>query len=393
MSKKPSPPSSPYLNRRLVSRHAREDKFRRQLVWGTGILLGVVAILLAWGLYDHYGLQPRRPVATVAGTPITLKTYQKQVNYRRWDYDNYLNQLQAQRQQFAAGGEDQAFLVQYMDQQIQQAQSMMANLPTTVLDQLIDDQITRQECEVRGISVTADEVQLDLETQFGYDRNPPTATPTPITHTLPITVTPTATIAPMTQEEFDTNRTQWATAMKQGTGGYSEDEFRTLVESTLLRQKLEDALTADMPTTGDQVHARHILVATAEEAQAVLDRLNAGEEWDALAAELSQDTSNMDNGGDLGWFSTGQMDPAFDQAAFALQPGETSGAVETQFGFHIIRVDERDANHPLDDNALATARQALIDEWYTARRASPDVVRSWSSTMIPTVVPTRMPQR
>jgi len=387
MSKRPDQKVAPPSNRRTLSRRAQEARQSRQLIIGTAVLLGVVLALLTWAIVDHYVLKPRKPVATVSGVEIPLQTYQKRVNYRRWDYANYLAQLESQRQQFAAGGEEQAFLVQYMDQQIQQAQTSMMTLPNTVLDELIDAEITRQECDLLGLTVTEEEVQIELETQFGYDRNPPTPTPIPITHTLPITVTPTPTIAPMTAEEFDEQRTRWAELMVQSAGGFDEDDFRGLLRDGLLRQKLEESLKTGFPTTEEQVHASHILLATAETAQEVLDRLEAGEAFEDLAAELSTDESNRDTGGDLGWFPRGQMVTEFEEAVFALLPGETSGIVETQFGFHIIRLEERDPNRELDESTLASRQAQMIADWYEARRAGPEVVRSWDSTMVPTAVP------
>ena len=76
-------------------------------------------------------------------------------------------------------------------------------------------------------------------------------------------------------------------------------------------------------------------------AEDVLNRVRQGGDFAALAREFSSDASNKEQGGDLGWFGRGRMLPAFEQAAFALQPGQVSDIVETQFGFHIIKVDER----------------------------------------------------
>jgi peptidyl-prolyl cis-trans isomerase C len=104
---------------------------------------------------------------------------------------------------------------------------------------------------------------------------------------------------------------------------------------------------------GDTVHASHILITVPQgadaaakararaRAQLVLKQVKGGGDFATLARENSQDPGSAANGGDLGFFPKGQMEPTFEKTAFALKPGSTSGLVETPFGFHIIKVIER----------------------------------------------------
>jgi peptidyl-prolyl cis-trans isomerase C len=88
-----------------------------------------------------------------------------------------------------------------------------------------------------------------------------------------------------------------------------------------------------------EIHARHILVATEDEAKEIAERLKKGEDFATLAKEKSKD-ANAD-GGDLGWFGRGQMLKPFEDAAFALDVGQIAEPVQTQFVWHIIKVEEK----------------------------------------------------
>lgn len=86
----------------------------------------------------------------------------------------------------------------------------------------------------------------------------------------------------------------------------------------------------------NEVHCAHILVKTDKEAQAVVERLNRGDKFANVAQEVSLCPSKK-RGGDLGKFTRGKMVKEFEQAAFALEKGQTSPVVKTQFGYHIIK--------------------------------------------------------
>jgi peptidyl-prolyl cis-trans isomerase C len=127
--------------------------------------------------------------------------------------------------------------------------------------------------------------------------------------------------------------------------------------------------------TPEMVQARHILFrvvdnASEEEkqkslkkAEEILDKIKSGEDFAQLASEFSEDTVTKTNGGDLGVFARGRMVKSFEDAAFALEQGEVSEIVETPFGYHIIKVDEKiDASVTPYDSIKESIKQRLIQE-------------------------------
>jgi len=136
------------------------------------------------------------------------------------------------------------------------------------------------------------------------------------------------------------------------------DQYRTTV--TVTPEEVQARYTANSAvySTPEQTRARHILfrveaddeAAVRAEAEGVLARVKAGEDFATLAREYSDDSSSAE-GGDLGYFGRGAMVPEFDEVAWALAPGETSDLVRTSFGFHIIKVEDRRpaSTRPLDE--------------------------------------------
>ncbi len=114
----------------------------------------------------------------------------------------------------------------------------------------------------------------------------------------------------------------------------------------------------------EEVHARHILVPTEEEAKKVIAELKGGADFAKLAAKYSKEPGAAERGGDLGFFTANDMVPEFSAAAFALKPGSYSTTpVKTQFGWHVIKVEERRSAPPKTlEQATPEIRQALIRE-------------------------------
>jgi peptidyl-prolyl cis-trans isomerase C len=130
-----------------------------------------------------------------------------------------------------------------------------------------------------------------------------------------------------------------------------------------------------------EVHARHILVKTEEAAKQVLADLKKGTKFEDEAKAKTEDPSGKDTGGDLGYFAKDEMVPEFAEAAFKLNPGETSKTpVKTQFGYHIIKVeDKRDAPAPsfeqLKPTLAAEMKQKTIHEVVDGLRKAANVKR------------------
>jgi parvulin-like peptidyl-prolyl isomerase len=129
------------------------------------------------------------------------------------------------------------------------------------------------------------------------------------------------------------------------------------LDELVVSPEVVDGLFAD-PVTMTTVCSKHILVATEEEAQAVLDRLTAGEDFAVVAGEVSLDTSS--EGGDLGCVQAGAFVPAFAQAAMEAVIGEITGPVASDFGFHVLVVSERTT--PTREEYLADPRALLTED-------------------------------
>jgi peptidyl-prolyl cis-trans isomerase C len=91
----------------------------------------------------------------------------------------------------------------------------------------------------------------------------------------------------------------------------------------------------------EEVHARHILVESEDEAKKIAARIKAGEDFAKVAGEVSKDPGSKTEGGDLGWFTKERMVAPFAEAAFKMNPGQVSDPIKTQFGWHVIKLEEK----------------------------------------------------
>ncbi len=253
--------------------------------------------------------------ALVNGQPIAMAEYEKQV---------------AQVEAF--------FAQEGLDLESAEGRERLAQARRQVLEQMIDQELIRQAASAMGVSIS--EAQLESSVQEIVDQSGG-------------------------QEGFK----QSLQAM-----GTTNEDFRRMLLDQLLSEAVYKAVTAGISSTAEQVHARHILVSTRERADEVVARLQAGEDFAYLAREYSEDISSRETGGDVGFFPRGVMPPEVEEVAFASELGVVSGVVESQFGFHIIQVLEKEERE-IAVEVFESFRQQTFMQWLQGLREESTIER------------------
>ncbi len=387
-------PKAPMTKRELSRWQKQKREERMALIFVVSTIALIVGVLL-FGLWQEYLSPPGQIVARIGDTGFTLGTMADKMKYHLRTLDKQIqfaqNQLYSMQAQ-AQSDDSLTFLVQYAQQQLQQLQQQRLQIAvgTTLMEEMIEDELIKQEAQRRGITVTAADIDAEIQRQFQPTAPEPTASVTD-TATITSTSTTTDTVAPSptvtntpgptaTPIPPDAWKTEYANTLT--TFGISDVEFRRYtMEPQVWRQKLQKVMAEAVPKTGEHVHVRHILVETEEEARAILAQLTGSPpaSFEELAREKSTDTASKEAGGDLGWFARGVMTAEFEAAAFSLEPGQLSDVVTTAYGFHIIKVEERDPNRPYDEDQLQTLQAEAFSNWLNERRQSSDVQRFFDS--------------
>jgi foldase protein PrsA len=219
-----------------------------------------------------------------------------------------------------------------------------------VLDMLVDIKVQEQEAAKAGITATDDEINAEVEKARNYFDS---------------------------EEKFN----EFLTSQKM-TMEYLKDSIR----KDILVNKLKEKLTVNAAVTDEDVaayyasnqsqfmsiKASHILMKDEAKAKEVLEKAKSGENFNDLAVQYSEDPSAKENKGELGYFRKGDMVSEFETAAFALQTGQISNLVKTDFGYHIIKMEDKkidkledvaaELKNSLLSNKKDTQYQGLLEE-------------------------------
>jgi len=411
----------PLQTKKHLARIERERIQRRYILISSIVVLVLVVALIVYGIVEQTYLQPLQPVAVVNGQKVSTRDFQTQTRYARYQLvSNARNTMQF----LELFGNNPEALSSFQGQ-IQQIQAQLepTSIGQEVLDNLIEAELIRQEAEKRGLLVTKEELDEAVANAFGYYQNgtptiqptekpiptstlnptqkallPPTSTPTatPVitpTATPVITITltptqiptitqtpdPTLTPTPYTEQGFQSLYDEVMANFEKDIQ-FDESDLRYQIETNLYREKLMEAVLAELEVSREveQVWARHILVADEQTAQDVLKQIREGADWNDMAMLYSTDTSNKEQGGDLGWFGRGAMVVEFEKAAFELSIGEISEPVQTSFGWHIIQVLGHEVR-TLSESEYQQLREQKFSEWLTQVRenATIDIRDYW----------------
>jgi parvulin-like peptidyl-prolyl isomerase len=433
------------LTKKHEARLEKENKQRKTLRIGLIVVVVAVVGLVVYGILDSTLLKNIRPVAKVGSTTITVEQFQKRVKFDRQQYvsqyltyatssyayffQSSLQNVQDSLDNYVQFGSDT------LDQMISDAviAQKAKEMGITVTDDEVQKELeanfyfypngTPTTAPTRNVpatpTVNATELFLlgpTATSAYPTETATPTLTPTetlPATATLSETPTgtpPTPTAAPATalptQNETPTltptitltpsitptptpyTREQFNSLYSTSVAGISTEtnfgdaDLRAYIKGILLQRKVMEEISKTVPETQEVVWARHILVNTEADAQIVLDKLKQGESFANLAAQYSADTSNSQNGGDLGWFVKGQMVDAFDQAVFSMNVGDISQPVKTDYGYHIIQLLGKETR-VLTDSELSNAKQIAFNKWLTEAKASLTITKydTWASVV------------
>ncbi len=246
------------------------------------------------------------PIAAVVGEqPIYLQDYQKQV--AEWQL---------------------AFVTQNPDLSDQEKQEMLDQGRRQVLDVMIEQVLIEQAAARDGVTLSDTEVESAIARDIQDNGG---------------------------QAQFD----NW---LQQN--NWTFNEYKAMQRAMMISSQMFERVTQNVPTQAEQVHARHILVATEDEARALLGQLQSGADFAELARQSSLDPSTKESGGDLGFFPRDTLVvPEVEAIAFSLPVGQISDVIQSSMGYHIVQVLERVQDRPLTEESWQALKEATFRRW------------------------------
>lgn len=405
---------------RRVSRREHDEQNTRMLISGLAIVAVITLITILGGVVYENIVKPNAVLAEVGGEEITRREYWKYHSVQLYNQANAYEQFAAQVE-----GQQRTQFLSFASSFRAQADDVWGttDISQPTLTQMVEDQLYLQAAEDLGLDISDQAVEAYVLQQFAPEGaqlvtpypeptliptraawatgtaeaqatmnadalgTPPGATPIAGT---PAAATPVASATPdseVTAGQAENNYSAFREVVFESANISEEDYYRLVARPELARQLVTSAVGSTVPQSAEQVHAYHILVSTEDLARELYERATGGADFQELARTNSIDEATAATGGDLGWFTRDAMVEPVTETAFSTEPGEISEPVQSQFGWHIIYVEDRAEARPLTalqyEQAQTEAVNAVLDEVRANTDIDADVDVSPSPTPTP----------
>jgi parvulin-like peptidyl-prolyl isomerase len=264
----------------------------------------------------------------------------------------------------------------------------------STIQNIIQEELIKQAAPQYGITVTEADIDQELRKEAnnsssGTDSTvsdtatttTPTETTTPIDTSVTTTATPGTTTPAVTTTLSDAEYQEWYRQTLDATT-LSESQFRDLVRTSIIAQRLQTIFEANMPTTAEQAHIYDIVVADSATATDIKNRIDAGEDFQTLASEVSLDTSTKDKGGDMGWVPIKALDSDLANTVTNLEIGKVSDPVQTSSAaqqaassqqdqpYFLLMVTEKSPSREVDPQYISTLQGRLMTDWLNTQMST-----------------------
>ncbi len=359
--------------RRQVARREKEEKLSRILTWSAIGVVAVILLIIGYGLITELVIKARKPVARVDGVTITTQQFQRRLYYERLLMRRQLDMNQYYLTQIDPNDETMQSYYQYLQSAVsnldnQLSTSMASVLAKQVLDNMLEEELVRKEAQARSLTVSQDDVALAIEKMVGYDR------------AAAETITDTSQI-----KSFESLYTDLQENFLKPSQ-FSERDFRTMVETSLLREQLVAIIGADVPQTSDQVDPIIFAVDSDETGMALRERIENGEDPTGLIVEVNNDESDQTAGYALGWvpvgYLGGQLGAEIEQVAFNTPVGQAAEPTLGSDGqYYLIYINGHE-ERPVDEATMQQMREDQYNAWLEPQKTERWEYLDWEAAVL-----------
>jgi hypothetical protein len=398
--------------------------YQRMLFLGLAVAAGLIVLIIGAGVFYEYQIKPNQVLAEVNGEEITREDYWRYQNVTLYNqarlYEDYALQVTGQQQtQFLTYAaqldaaredvwgstdvsevtisqmiEDRLFVAAAEDQGVDMSQDTLEAYALNSFAPMEQPLVTpmpsptmipeRAAWATETAEAQQTEEALALGTPAGDDPAPgatPIGTPVATPIGTPVTAEDLANVRLNAEAEF----TLFQDEVLDEANMTLDQYFELMVKPLVARDVISSEILASVPQSVPQVEVQHILVGTEDLAQQVYQRVTGDEDFGDVAESTSIDTITSPTGGNLGWVTDQQLPDAVSDLAFSTEPNEVAGPVESEFGWHVIKVLDRDDDRAMTQTQYDLAVETAQTEWLETSRETYGVS---SDHYNPTPVPT-----